>query len=327
MKQYIELIKKTTLLCLAIFALATRLMAISTQPDKVVAKDGSGDYTTVQSAIDAAPTGLKQQYVILIKKGVYKELIDIAKGKDYITLIGEDAQTTILTFDNSARKLDQNGKEYGTSKSASTFIKGDHFKALHLTFENSSGVAAGQALAINITGNWSAFKDCRFLGHQDTFFANNGTVQYLKDCYLSGTVDFIFGGSTAVFDHCKIHSVGNGYLTAASTPQGQPYGYVFLNCTVTADQLLKKESVYLGRPWRPYAKVVFIHTKMDGHIKLEGWHNWGKKENETTAYYAEFGSKGAGFEPGKRVEWSKQLTADEVKHYTIKKILGNWKPF
>lgn len=297
------------------------------KPAKVVAKDGSGDYTSVQAAIDAAPAGQTKPYIIQIKKGIYKELIDLPKGKDFITFKGDGAAKTILTFDNSARKLDANGKEFGTSKSASVFIKGDHFTAEDLTFENSSGIAAGQALAINITGNWAAFKNCRFLGHQDTFFANNGTTQYLKNCYLAGTVDFIFGGSTALFEQCTLYSINAGYLTAASTPQGQKFGYVFLNCKITASDTLKKASVYLGRPWRAYAKVVFIQSNMGAHIRPEGWHNWSKVENESTAYYGEYGSSGAGFEPGKRVAWAKLLTAEEAKIYTKENILGNWKPF
>lgn len=319
--------KKISFLILTIIGIAHQAFATPFKPNKVVAQDGSGDYTTVQAAIDAAPIGQKEPYLIFIKKGVYKEMIDLPKGKDWISLIGENAQRTILTFDNSARRLDANGKEYGTSKSASTFIKADYFKAENLTFENSAGIAAGQALAINITGNWAAFKNCRFLGNQDTFFANNGTTQYLKDCYLAGTVDFIFGGSAALFENCTLHSLGNGYLTAASTPEKQTYGYVFVNCTITAAPSVKNESVYLGRPWRPHAKVVFINSKMDVHIKPEGWHNWGKKENESTAYYAEYGSKGNGFQRGKRVAWAKELTADEAKPYTTKQILGNWKPF
>lgn len=309
-----------------LFILISATTVFAGKIQKVVAKDGSGDYTTVQAAINAAPTGATKPYIIFIKKGTYKELLDLPKGKDFITFKGEDANNTILTFDNFSKRLNPDGKEYGTSGSASFFVKADHFTAENITFENTAGISAGQALAINITGNWSAFKNCRFLGHQDTYFANNGTTQYLKNCYFAGTVDFIFGGSTAFFEDCTIHSLGNGYLTAASTPEKQAYGYVFLNCKVTANESQKKGSVYLGRPWRPYAKVVFIKTDMEQHIKPEAWHNWGKTENEKTAFYAEYASSGAGYDADKRVKWAKDLNSTEAKSYTKKKVLGNWKP-
>jgi pectinesterase len=307
--------------------IANTAVGVIKRPDKVVAKDGSGDYTTIQAAIDAAPAGRDQFYIILIRKGVYKELINIPKGKNFIYLKGEGAANTILTFDNSARKLAANGKEYGTFGSSSTYILGDNFKAEDLTFENSSGTTGGQALAISVSGDRAAFRNCSFLGHQDTFYAAGNTIQYFKNCFIAGTVDFIFGASTAYFEDCTLHSIAAGYLTAASTPQGQKYGYVFSKCKLTAEQSLAKSKVYLGRPWRPYANVVFLNCDMGEHIRPEGWHNWGKVENEKTAFYAEYNSKGNGFQSEKRVPWSKLLTPVEVKEYTKIKILGNWAPF
>lgn len=323
-----------TRICLFIIIALTMFdakMAVATsfakRPDKIVAKDGSGDYTTVQAAIDAAPAGRNQFYTILIKKGIYKELINIPKGKNFISLKGEGAANTILTFDNSARKLDANGKEYGTFGSSSVYVLADNFKAEDLAFENSSGTTGGQALAISVTGDKAAFKNCRFLGHQDTFYAGGNTIQYFKNCFIAGTVDFIFGASIAYFEDCTLHSVAAGYLTAASTPQGQKYGYVFSKCKLTAEPSLAKNKVYLGRPWRPYANVVFINCDMGAHIRPEGWHNWGKVENEKTAFYAEYQSKGKGYQKDKRVGWAKELTDLEASEYTKKKVLGDWKPF
>lgn len=295
------------------------------RPAHVVAKDGSGDYTTVQAAVDAAPMNSATPYTIHIRNGIYKEVVTISKGKDYLVFIGESADKTILTYDNNARKLDPNGVEFGTSNSASTFIKADHFRAERITFENSAGMDASQALAINITGNYAAFKNCRFLGNQDTYFAANNTTQYLKDCYIEGTVDFIFGGSTAIFENCTIHSLRHGYLTAASTPEGKKYGYVFLNCKLTG--VAENGSVYLGRPWRPHAKVVFINSEMDSHIRPEGWDNWRNPANEKTAFFAEYNNKGPGSDIAKRQKWSHQLTEAEAREYTVEKVLGTWKPF
>lgn len=293
--------------------------------DKTVAQDGSGDYKTLQEAIDGAPNNGTKYYVIAIKNGTYKEVLTIPKNKNYIHLIGEDKDKTVLTYLNYAGKLDPNGIEYGTSGSASVFIKGDYFKAEHLTFENTAGIDAGQALAVNISGNFAAFNQCKFLGFQDTYYAADNTLQYLKDCYIAGTVDFMFGGSTALFDNCTLHSLRAGYVTAASTAAGKKYGYVYLNCKLTGTS--GTASVHLGRPWRPNANVVYVNCEMGAHIKPEGWNNWGNVANEATAFFAEYKSTGEGYKAGQRQTWSKQLTDEQAKEYTLEKILGTWKPF
>ncbi len=238
------------------------------EPHVVVAIDGSGQFTKVQDAIDAAPVGRLKPYIIYIKNGVYKEVIRVPAEKTHICLRGQNWDETILTYDNYAKRLNGRGLEFGTSGSASTFVYGDFFVAENLTFQNTSGVNAGQALAININAPHAAFQHCRFLGHQDTWYAGNGTKQYLKNCYVAGSVDFVFGGSAAYFEQCELHSTRAGYITAASTAVDQDYGYVFDRCHLSADASVKAESVYLGRPWRPYAKVVYLSCTMDGHIKV-----------------------------------------------------------
>lgn len=292
-----------------------------------VAHDGTGDFRTVQEAIDAAPGDLRRTFVISVKPGVYKEIVTIPVDKSCILLKGEESGKTIITFDNYAKRLNREGKEFGTSGSATVFIKGDNFLAENITFENTAGISAGQALAINISAAKSAFRNCRFLAHQDTYFAANGTVQYLKDCFIAGTVDFIFGGSVAFFENCELHSLRGGYLTAASTPAEQKFGYVFSNCKITATSGLADASVYLGRPWRPHASVVFLNCEMGAHIRPEGWHNWGNPNNETTARYLEYNSTGPGYQQGKRHAWSVQLNKEEAKAYSKKQVLGSWKPF
>ncbi|ALL06480.1 pectin esterase [Pedobacter sp. PACM 27299] len=298
---------------------------VQVKPDKIVAKDGTGDYTTVQAAVDAAPVNATKPYVIAIKNGIYKEVITVPKLKNFLHFQGEDIDKTVLTFDNYAKRLDGNGVEFGTSGSASVFIKATNFKASNLTIQNTAGIDAGQALAINIGGDLAAFSRCKFLGFQDTYYAADQTTQYLKDCYIAGTVDYMFGGSTALFDNCTIHSLRDGYVTAASTPAGKKYGYVYLNCKLTG--VSGTATVYLGRPWRPNANVVFVNCTMAAHIRPEGWNNWGNTANEATAFYAEYKSTGPGYQAGKRVAWSKQLTDTELKEYTVEKILGTWKPF
>jgi pectinesterase len=235
--------------------------------------------------------------------------------------------STILTYDNYAKRLDGNGREFGTSGSASFFVKGSSFVAEKLTFANTAGITAGQALAININSALSAFKDSRFLGHQDTWFAASGTKQYLKDCYIEGSVDFIFGGSTVYFEACELRSTRAGYITAASTPANQPYGYVFDRCKLTAVRTVEGQSVYLGRPWRPHARVVYLNCEMGEHIMAGGWDNWRNQANEKTAFYAEYQSRGPGYQNGKRVLWSHQLSEDDAAKYRPALVLGSWSPF
>lgn len=301
------------------------LQAQAQQYDFVVAKDGSGDFKTVQEAINAVPDLRKNPTRIFIKKGVYKEKLTLPSTKTGVSFIGEDVQQTILTYDDFASKKNRFGEEIGTSGSSSFFIYGDDFSAENITFENSAG-PVGQAVAVRIDGDRVMFSNCRFLGYQDTLYPHGkNSRQYYRNCYIEGTTDFIFGWSTAVFDGCEIFSKeGGSYITAASTLEGTPYGFVFLNCRLTGSA--PANSYYLGRPWRPYAKTVFINTQMGLHIMPEGWHNWDKPAAEKTTFYAEHASKGHGAAPAKRVKWSHQLSAEQAKAYTLEAIFGDWDP-
>lgn len=293
-----------------------------------VAKDGSGDFMTVQEAISAVPDFRNQPTFILIKKGVYKEKIVVPSSKTKIVLIGEDLYSTTLTYDDYASKLNKFGEEMGTTGSSSFFLFGNDFTAKNITFENSSG-PVGQAVAMRVSGDRAFFDNCRFLGFQDTLYPQGEkSRQYYKNCYIEGTTDFIFGWSTAVFENCEIYSKDGGqYITAASTLEENPYGFIFINCKLTGDAPGGK--VYLGRPWRIHAKTVFINTEMGSHIRPEGWHNWNKPEAEKTVTYAEFGSHGPGANDSQRVSWSKILTKEEASKYNVENVLSgtdNWIP-
>lgn len=296
--------------------------------DFVVAVDGSGDFKTVQQAIDEVPDFRKNETKIFIRSGRYKEKLVLPPSKTNVTFIGEDKEETVLTHDDYAQKLNRFGEEMGTTGSTSFFVFGDGFTARNITFENSAG-PVGQAVAVRVDGDRAMFENCRFLGFQDTLYPHGReSRQYYKDCYIEGTTDFIFGWSTAVFDNCEIYSKEGGhYITAASTEKGAAHGFVFINCKLTGNA--PEESVYLGRPWRNYAQTVFINTQMGDHIKKEGWHNWNKPEAEETVFYAEYDSSGPGAAPEERVEWSKQLSTEEAGEYTINAILkgsDNWTP-
>ena len=292
--------------------------------DLVVAKDGSGDFFTVQKAIDAVPDYRKNvRTTILVKEGSYKEKVVIPASKNAVSLIGQGEVK--ITFDDYANKPNIFGENKGTSGSSSCYIYAPDFYAENITFENTSG-SVGQAVACFVCADRTYFKKCRFLGFQDTLYTyGKGCRQYYDECYIEGTVDFIFGWSTAVFDHCHIHSKGKGYITAPSTDKGRKYGYVFYDCEITADSGVNK--VYLSRPWRPYAQAVFIRCNMGKHILPEGWNNWRNTENEKTVFYAEYKSTGEGANAERRVAYSRQLESTEG--YSIEEVLSGddgWNP-
>lgn len=290
-----------------------------------VARDGSGQYTTVQSAFDAIAPGSTYPIVVFVKKGVYKEKLVLDSTKSNITLKGEDRFNTILTYDDHTGKLSPSGDTISTRTSQSFLMRADNFTAENITFENTAGMNAGQAVAVQVYGDKATFRNCRFLGHQDVLYTiNPNSRQYYEDCYIEGTTDFIFGASTAWFEKCQIHSKRNSHITAASTPQDHAYGYIFNECILTTDTTLN--NVTLGRPWRPYSSVTYINCYMDRHIIPGGWNNWRNEANEKTARYAEYNSFGPGANRAARVPWSRQLTTEERIRITIKNVFGDWKP-
>jgi pectinesterase len=308
-----------TLVILFLFGFIFPIKAITV----IVAQDGSGDFLTIQSAINAQRAFSPQPITIRIKAGTYHEKLVIYSWLTGLTLIGEDAQSTIITWNDFSGMTD----DMHTFNSYSVLIAGDDLRLENLTFENTAG-QVGQAVAAHVEGDRVVFVNCRFLGDQDTvYLGRGGARQLFLNCYIEGTTDFIFGPSTAVFKNCIIHSKWNSFITAASTPEHMPYGYVFLNCKLTAQHGIDK--VYLGRPWRDFAKTVFVNCEMGSHIRDEAWHNWARPEAEKTVFYAEYGSVGPGAVIDRRVSWSHQLTSSQVEEYSIDKVLGgsdNWRP-
>lgn len=312
---------------LAVNALAEAVPALKPyirDYDFVVAKDGSGDFLTVQDAINAVPDFRKnKRTTILVRPGEYKERVIVPECKINISLIGQTG--AVITNDGYASKKNSLGDEMSTSGSSTCYIYAPDFYAEGITFANTAG-RVGQAVACFVSADRAYFKACRFLGNQDTLYTyGKGCRQYYEDCYVEGTVDFIFGWSTAVFNRCTIHSLGQGYLTAPSTDKEQKYGYVFYDCKMTAEPGV--EGVALSRPWRPYAKAVFIRCDLGGHIAPAGWNNWGKKSNEETVTYAEYQNTGEGARPEARAPYGHQLK--DLRGYGIEEVLaGNdgWNP-
>jgi pectinesterase len=318
--------KIAALLIWIVLTPALLLAQVVTYPKSfTVAHDGSGDFKTIQQAVNAVRDLSQQRVAIYIKAGVYQEKLVIPSWKCNIELIGEDQNNTIITNNDFSGKPNPQGKdafgktEFTTYTSYTVLVQGNDFTARNLTIANAAG-PVGQAVALHVEGDRCAVINCRLLGNQDTLYAGTeNSRQFYKDCYLEGTTDFIFGEATAVFQNCVIKSLKNSFITAPATTPRQQFGFVFLDCKlVPADTSVKK--VYLGRPWRPYAGSVFINTTMDNHIFAVGWDNWRNPENEKTAFFAEYRSKGVDI--SKRAPWSHQLTEAEVKKYTLNNILA-----
>ncbi len=303
------------------FALAA-VGACAEPAESVVAADGTGNFKTLQEAVDAVGKSQAQFMVIRLKPGIYKEKVMIPKSSVAILLKGTDAAKTVITYHDDANALDASGNKLGTFRTPSVEIEADDFAAENITFENSFGQGS-QALAISVSGDRAVFRKCRFLGWQDTMLLKSGR-QYFEDCYIAGHVDFIFGGASAFFNRCEIHSLAGGYLTAASTPEDHAFGFVFSNCRITAEPGDWK--TWLGRPWRPFGAVTFLNTEMPANIRPEGWHNWGDPEKEKTSRYVEFGSRGPGASDSTRVPWAKTLTPAEAAALTPAQVLSGWDP-
>jgi pectinesterase len=301
--------------------LCTNLYAQTANPQQykyvfTVAKDGSGDFKYIQDAIDAMRVYPLARITLYIKNGVYNEKIQLPETNVDVTFIGESVDSTIIVFNDYSGR----GK-LTTFTSYTAKISGNRFVAENITFKNNAG-RVGQAVALYVDADKAVFKNCRFIGDQDTIFASGEkSRQYFKDCYIEGTTDFIFGPSTALFDDCIIHAKVNSFITAANTPKDKKFGFVFLNCTVTVDSSVTEE--YLGRPWRAYAKTVFINCTLPKQIIPAGWSNWDNPDNEKTVFYAEYKDKGEGANTSQRAKWTKQLTDAEAIEYTVANIFSN----
>lgn len=312
---------------LQLFLLSILFVSSGTAQRKMtVDKNGKGKYKTLQAALDDVPSNSQQATVIYVKKGIYKEKVVVDATKNNITLIGEDRANTLFTYNDHAGTRLENGDTLNTWTCASFLVYGNNFHAEHISFENNAGFTAGQAVALRIEGNRASFKDCNMMGFQDVLFLSGSGVKHFFDhCYIEGTTDFIFGASTAVFTNCTIHSKKNSHVTAASTNSIIPFGFVFFDCKLTADSNINKVS--LGRPWSPTASVTYIRCELGKHIVPEGWNNWKNPNNEASARYAEYKNDGPGADTSKRVGWSRQLTDESVKLFSIENILGAWKPY
>lgn len=323
-----KLLLITTMLLLSI---GTRAANKYDNPDTLfVARDGTGEFRTVNEAVEVCRAFMEYHKVIFVKKGVYKEKIIIPSWLTNIEICGEDAEKTIITYDDHANiQIPKIGQEatgqtqgMGTFRTYTVKIEGQDITFKNITIENNAA-RLGQAVALHTEGDHLMFIGCRFLGNQDTVYTGVGNTRcYFDHCYIEGTTDFIFGPSTCWFEQCTILSKTNSYITAASTPKDVKFGYIFNKCKLIAAEGANK--VFLGRPWRPYAYTLYINTEMGSHIVPQGWENWRNPENEKTARYAEYGSTGPGANAKARVSWAHQLTKKEVQQITLQAVMGDW---
>ena len=318
----------TTIIALCCLCSAANAAKSYDNPDTiVVARDGTGEFRNISEAIEVCRAFMDYHKVIFIKKGTYKEKIILPQWLQNIELLGEDRDQTVITYDDHANILyPPTGKGMGTFRTYTLRVEGNDITFRNLTIENNAA-RLGQAVALHTQGDRLRFIGCRFLGNQDTVYTGTAhTRLWFRDCYIEGTTDFIFGPSTAWFEHCTIHCKADSYITAASTPQDAPYGYIFNDCTVTADPHVSK--VYLGRPWRDYGYTLFMNCTLPAQIRPEGWHHW-QKERELTARYMEYQNRGEGANAAARVAWSRQLTKKEAQLITPQRVFtlqSEWMP-
>jgi pectinesterase len=326
------MIKLLALLVLAAsLTLSAQDVHVRVAPGHAPAGPGNEDLTefpTIQNALDHHPfAGPGGRVYIEIAPGTYRERVIVTQNHQNITFVGMGAkpEDTVITNSLNAKTAG------GTFFTETAEINGDGFEADNITFENTAG-NTGQAVAAAVRADRAVFKHVRFLGHQDTLFADYGR-QYYVECFITGGVDYIFGNAAAVFDRSELNSNGPGFVTAQSrTAADQPTGYVILNSRVTSsiDQgegpmdaatpgansaAAAKKMIGLGRPWRSYSRVVYIDTSLPAELNPAGWDNWGKAENEATTWYAEYGSTGPGATAAARVPWAHTLTAEDVKQF------------
>ena len=309
-------------------ASATRSETAPKAPDQgcIVASDGSGQYFSIQDAINASPQSCSaaSPWTIRVKPGNYHEVVYVQREKHHVRLLGENPATTTLTFGLYASMPGSDGKPLGTFHTPTLWVDADDFTVENLTVANSAG-RVGQALALRADGDRDRFINCHFKGWQDTILANRGR-QYFADCSIEGAVDFIFGGSSAFFERCVITCVGDGYVTAASTPQAQRYGLVFDKCSIDGPAGVQ---TYLGRPWRDFGMVLFLNSEMSAVVRPAGWHNWNKPEREKTSRFAEAGSVGPGASQIGRVPWAHRISAADASQLNAASVLGGndgWRP-
>ncbi|XVF62152.1 hypothetical protein PTKIN_Ptkin08bG0194100 [Pterospermum kingtungense] len=315
-KQYLNWVKRMSSFKHSLFGKAKNKLkpCLTIRVNK---KPRQGEFATIQKAISSIPVVNHCRVVISIGAGTYREKVEIPATMGYITIIGVGADKTIIQWDDTADRMGQSGRPLGTYGSATFAINSPYFIAKNITFKNKapsppSGALGKQAVALRISADTAAFIGCKFIGAQDTLYDHIGR-HYFKDCYIEGSVDFIFGNGRSIYRDCHLHAVTNSYgaLTAQKRESLlEETGFSFVNCKVTGSGAL-----YLGRAWGTFSRVVFVFTYMDKIITPRGWYDWGDKNREMTVFYGQYKCSGPGADFGGRVSWARELTQQEAKPF------------
>ncbi|XP_021718122.1 probable pectinesterase 53 isoform X1 [Chenopodium quinoa] len=280
-------------------------------------KPSSKHFPSVQKAIKSLPILNSCRVVISIGPGTYREKVEVPVTMAYITIKGAGADKTIIEWDDTADRLGQSRQPLGTYGSATFAVNSPYFIAKNITFKNvaplpPTGALGKQAVALRISADKAAFIGCKFIGTQDTLYDHIGR-HYFRECYIQGSVDFVFGNGLSLYDACHLHAVSNNYgaLTAQKRESFlEETGFSFLNCKVTGSGAL-----YLGRAWGTFSRVVFAYTYMDKIIAPGGWYDWGDKNRDMTVFYGQYKCSGPGANYGGRVAWSRELTSQEAQPF------------
>ncbi|GFP93589.1 probable pectinesterase 53 [Phtheirospermum japonicum] len=276
--------------------------------DISVSQDGNGDFKTINEAINNIPLRNARRIVIRLNSGVYREKVNIPRTMSFITLVGNGSDPPTITGNDTASTV-----RGSTFQSATMAVDADYFIAINVKFENTAphvvGLVGGQAVALRISGTKAAFYNCSFYGSQDTLYDHKG-LHYFSNCFIQGSVDFIFGYGTSLYENCYLNSVTKKVASVTAqkrTNSSISSGFSFKNCTITGSG-----SIYLGRAWGDYSRVIFSYTFMDKIVISQGWSDWGKKSRDQKVYYGEYKCSGAGANLTGRVPWARALTDDEA---------------
>nr|QIR83170.1 pectin methylesterase 12 [Cunninghamia lanceolata] len=306
-----------------------RLLQANIEHNVTVAKDGLGNYRTIQEAVDAAPSKSKIRYIIMVKEGIYEENVQVNKSKTMLMIVGAGMDKTIVTGDKSV----VGGTP--TFRTATFVAVGMGFIAKDIQFRNTAGPSNHQAVALRVGSDKSLFLSCNISAYQDTLYTHS-LRQFYRECYISGTVDFIFGNAAVVFQNCIIsarlpgESQKNTITAQGRTDPNQNTGISIQNCSFTGEaDLIAANSTfptYLGRPWKLYSRTVIMISQMDGIINPAGWLEWNGDFALDTLYYAEYQNSGAGAAGDGRVKWPgfKVITDEnEALKFTVGQFIGS----
>lgn len=277
----------------------------------IVDWNGNGDFTSLQGAIDSVPEGNSNPTIIQVNAGTYFEKVTVPVGKSFITLKGQGRTNTFIVWNDTASGVSS------TYLSASVAVNSEYFTAFNVTFQNSApaqppGAIREQAVAFRISADHGAFYGCGFIAHQDTLYDHKGK-HYFEDCYIEGSVDFIFGNGQSLYKNCELRVVpySPGALTAQKRSSSDSItGFSFLYCAVTGTGV-----AYLGRAWGPYSRVVYAYTWMNDIIFPNGWNDWGDFNRTETVYYGQYKCTGPGALENSRVPWAHELTDAEAQPF------------